>query len=89
MFYLNNCFITVGNFLVILAVKTSDKLKNVSNAFVVNLSVCDLLFVTAVLPFNLYSYAVDGWYLDDRLCKFVGFLGYTLTGNHIFVTVQS
>ena len=37
--------------MVILAVRTTRKLQTVSNAFVVNLSVCDLLFVTIVLPY--------------------------------------
>ncbi|KAK7476311.1 hypothetical protein BaRGS_00032429 [Batillaria attramentaria] len=72
-----------GNLMVILAVRTTKKLQIVSNAFVVNLSVCDLLFVTIVLPFNIYTYLSDGWTLPVLLCKFVGFLGYTLTGTTI------
>ncbi|KAL3853529.1 hypothetical protein ACJMK2_017064 [Sinanodonta woodiana] len=74
----------IGNILVIIAVKTRRKLRTESNVFVVNLSICDLLFVTCVLPFNIYTYLLDGWFLSDRLCKFIGFLGYTLTGTIIF-----
>lgn len=73
----------MGNLMAILAVRTTRKLQVVSNAFVVNLSVCDLLFVTIVLPFNIYTYLADGWNLPVPLCKFVGFLGYTLTGTTI------
>ncbi|XP_050411878.1 G-protein coupled receptor moody [Patella vulgata] len=73
----------VGNVMVILAVKTNKKLQSESNKFVVNLSVCDLLFVTMVLPFNIYTYIEDDWFLDHILCKFIGFLGYTLTGTTI------
>ena len=73
-----------GNLLVILAVRTTRKLQIVSNAFVVNLSVCDLLFVTVILPFNIYTYLTDGWDLPEALCKLIGFLGYTLTGCFLF-----
>ena len=73
-----------GNLLVILAVRTTRKLQIVSNAFVVNLSVCDLLFVTVILPFNIYTYLTDGWDLPEALCKLIGFLGYTLTGSVSF-----
>ena len=66
--------------MVILAVRMTRKLQIVSNAFVVNLSVCDLLFVTVILPFNIYTYLTDGWDMPYGLCKTLGFLGYTLTG---------
>lgn len=69
--------------MVIIAVKTTRILKITSNIFVVNLSICDLTFVIGVLPFNIYTYINDGWYLGDELCLFVGFLGYTLTGKFI------
>ncbi|XP_046558931.1 LOW QUALITY PROTEIN: G-protein coupled receptor moody-like [Haliotis rubra] len=72
-----------GNIMAILAVKTTRKLQTVSNMFVVNLSVCDLMFLLFVLPFNIYTYIADGWYIDTNLCKFVGILGYTLTGTTI------
>ncbi|XP_046329816.2 G-protein coupled receptor moody-like [Haliotis rufescens] len=72
-----------GNIMAVLAVKTTRRLQTVSNMFVVNLSVCDLMFVFLVLPFNIYTYIADGWYIDANLCKFVGILGYTLTGTTI------
>lgn len=72
-----------GNVMVLLAVKKIKKLQTVSNIFVMNLSVCDLLFVGCVLPFNIYTYMADGWFIDSSMCKFVGFMGYTLTGTTI------
>ena len=66
-----------------MAVRMTKKLQVVSNVFVVNLSVCDLLFVTIILPFNIYTYITDGWDLPIELCKTIGFLGYTLTGEII------
>lgn len=68
--------------MVLLAVRKIKKLQTVSNIFVMNLSVCDLLFVGCVLPFNVYTYISDGWFIATSLCKFVGFIGYTLTGNY-------
>ncbi|KAK3610621.1 hypothetical protein CHS0354_009080 [Potamilus streckersoni] len=73
----------IGNILVIIVVKTKRKLQTESNIFVVNLSMCDLLYVTCVLPFNIYTYLENGWFLSEHLCKFTGFLGYTLTGTTI------
>ena len=66
----------------ILAVLTTRKLQTVSNAFVVNLSVCDLLFVSVILPVNIYTYLTEAWHLPPLLCKAIGFLGYTLTGQY-------
>ncbi|XP_076469102.1 G-protein coupled receptor moody-like [Babylonia areolata] len=74
---------SIGNILVIIAVRTTKKLQTASNAFVVNLSVCDLVFVIIILPFNIYTYLADGWNLPILLCKIIGFLGYTLTGTTI------
>ncbi|KAL8563495.1 hypothetical protein ACOMHN_066162 [Nucella lapillus] len=73
----------IGNVMVILAVRTTKKLQTASNAFVVNLSVCDLVFVIIILPFNMYTYLTDGWDLPHILCRIIGFLGYTLTGTTI------
>ncbi|XP_052090654.1 G-protein coupled receptor moody-like [Mytilus californianus] len=72
-----------GNVMVLLAVRKVKKLQTVSNIFVLNLSVCDLLIVVCVLPFNIYTYIADGWFTATYLCKFIGFLGYTLSGTTI------
>ncbi|XP_052090650.1 G-protein coupled receptor moody-like [Mytilus californianus] len=72
-----------GNIMVILAIKKKKKLQTISNVFVMNLAVCDLLLLGCVLPFNIYTYISDGWYTTSTLCKLVGFWGYTLTGTTI------
>ena len=72
-----------GNTLLVLAVCLVQTMRDVTNLFVVNLSVCDLLFVTAVLPFNIYTYITQDWSLDDWLCQAIGFLGYALTGAYL------
>ncbi|XP_069141418.1 G-protein coupled receptor moody-like [Argopecten irradians] len=77
----------IGNVMVIIAVKSTKKLQTVSNYFIINLSISDLVFVTCVLPFNIYTFITDGWYLEETLCKFIGFMGYTLTGTTIMTVV--
>ncbi|GFN93467.1 G-protein coupled receptor moody [Plakobranchus ocellatus] len=72
-----------GNMLVILAVSQTKKLQTASNLFVANLSLCDLLFVSLVLPVNMYTYLEGGWKFHINICRAVGFLGYTLTGTTI------
>lgn len=44
--------VIVGNILVIAAVYSSQKLRNVTNFFIVSLAVADLLVGVAVLPFS-------------------------------------
>ncbi|KAK0043320.1 cytochrome P450 2U1 [Biomphalaria pfeifferi] len=72
-----------GNILVTMAIIQNRKLRTVSNLFVANLSICDLMFVSVVLPVNMYTYLTDGWHYQEEICKFIGFLGYTLTGTTI------
>ncbi|XP_059165560.1 G-protein coupled receptor moody-like [Physella acuta] len=74
---------SVGNILVTLAVIQTKKLQTVSNMFVANLSICDLMFVSVVLPVNMYTYVFNGWQFNMDICRFIGFLGYTLTGTTI------
>ncbi|KAK3789647.1 hypothetical protein RRG08_057165 [Elysia crispata] len=76
-------FGSLGNILVILAVSQTKKLQTASNLFVANLSLCDLLFVSLVLPVNMYTYLEGGWRFNITICRAVGFLGYALTGTTI------
>ncbi|XP_060079202.1 G-protein coupled receptor moody-like [Ylistrum balloti] len=77
----------IGNVMVIVVVKTTKKLQTVSNYFIINLSISDLIFVCCVLPFNIYTFITDGWYMEETLCKFIGFMGYMLTGTTIITVV--
>lgn len=47
-----NIMVVVGNVLVILAVYCTNKLRNVTNMFIVSLAVADLMVGVAVLPFS-------------------------------------
>ena len=63
-----------GNTMVFIAVGLSRKLHNITNAFIVNLSICDFLSCT-ILPFHAVAViAADGWPLADWFCSFIASL---------------
>lgn len=63
-----------GNTMVFIAVGLSRKLHNITNAFIVNLSICDFLSCT-ILPFHAVAViAEDGWPLADWFCSFIASL---------------
>lgn len=63
-----------GNILVIVILAKFENLKSLTNAFILNLAVSDLLF-TAGLPFWAYSH-IYGWTLGEIACKTVNFIFY-------------
>lgn len=70
-----------GNILVIVILAKYENLKSLSNVFILNLALSDLLF-TAGLPFWAYYY-MYGWTLGEPACKTVMFLfsvGYYSSG---------
>ncbi|XP_022079996.1 alpha-1B adrenergic receptor-like [Acanthaster planci] len=77
---------TFGNGLVILAVVLSRKLRTVTNVFVVNLAVADLL-VCLTLPWNavgLFTRPELGWPLPEKLCVALALIVYTCGGCSLF-----
>ena len=63
-----------GNSVVVISVILSKKLRTVTNAFVVNLSVADL-FTALNLPWLVIGVlSVDGWPLPDQLCVLCAFM---------------
>ncbi|XP_062284217.1 chemokine XC receptor 1-like [Scomber scombrus] len=70
-----------GNILVIVILAKYENLKSLTNAFILNLAMSDLLF-TAGLPFWAYSH-MYGWTLGEPACKivnFVFFIGFDSSG---------
>uniref|UniRef100_A0A3Q3KJT1 G-protein coupled receptors family 1 profile domain-containing protein n=1 Tax=Monopterus albus TaxID=43700 RepID=A0A3Q3KJT1_MONAL len=63
-----------GNILVIVILAKYENLRSLTNAFILNLAVSDLLFTTG-LPFWAY-YHMYGWTLGENACKIVNFLFY-------------
>lgn len=58
-----------GNALVILAVATHRKLRNLTNSFVVSLAFADCLVAVTVMPFGIYQqFNNKDWFLGDIAC---------------------
>ncbi|GAB1606631.1 G-protein coupled receptor moody-like [Argonauta hians] len=77
----------IGNALVIIAVKKYKNLQTFANAFIVNLSVVNLLFDLLVLPVHAYTNINQADGLSPSLCKLVAFADYALTGTSILTII--
>ncbi|KAK3094515.1 hypothetical protein FSP39_002759 [Pinctada imbricata] len=73
-----------GNSLVIIAVFTHKRLRTITNAFVVSLSVADFLVALLVMPFAVYQQFNDKkWGLGHYMCKIVTCLDIMTTTSSI------
>ncbi|XP_072296381.1 chemokine XC receptor 1-like [Eucyclogobius newberryi] len=64
-----------GNILVVAVLVKYENLKSITNAFILNLAISDLLF-TAGLPFWVYYHKSGAWTLGETACKAVNFVFY-------------
>lgn len=64
-----NIMVILGNVLVILAVRHTTKLRNVTNMFIVSLAVADLMVGVAVLPFSATWEVFKVWIFGDLWCS--------------------
>ncbi|XP_078576723.1 neuropeptide FF receptor 1-like [Branchiostoma floridae x Branchiostoma japonicum] len=62
-------FCIIGNTLVCLVVVKSPRMQNVTNYFILNLAVADLLVAVFCMPFTLVDNIVYGWPFGDVMCK--------------------
>ena len=82
--YLFACILlgTVGNTVVIMAILRRRKLQTVSNYFVLNLAIADLLFTVCGIPTIITTTIAKKWLLGSFVCDAVGFL------NSLFCTTS-
>ncbi|CAD5124352.1 DgyrCDS12641 [Dimorphilus gyrociliatus] len=64
----------VGNTLVILVVYRNSRMHTVTNYFIVNLAVADILVTVFCLPITLVNNLISGWRLGVVMCKVTPFL---------------
>ncbi|XP_020784873.2 chemokine XC receptor 1-like [Boleophthalmus pectinirostris] len=64
-----------GNSLVIMILVKYENIKSITNAFILNLAISDLIF-TAGLPFWVYYHMNGTWTLGEVACKSVNFVFY-------------
>ena len=74
----------VGNIVVICAVALSKKLRCITNVFVVNLAVADLMTCLNIPWMVVAILSVDGWPLPDWICSSCGFTLIVCIGSSIY-----
>lgn len=75
-----------GNILVLVILALYENLKSLTNIFILNLAISDLVFTTG-LPFWAI-YHIEGWVFSEILCKIVRFVFYTgFYSSILFLTI--
>uniref|UniRef100_A0A8D0BY50 Orexin receptor type 2 n=1 Tax=Salvator merianae TaxID=96440 RepID=A0A8D0BY50_SALMN len=64
----------IGNILVCVAVWKNHHMRTVTNYFIVNLSLADVLVTITCLPATLVVDITETWFLGDNLCKVIPYL---------------
>ncbi|XP_020637444.3 orexin receptor type 2 isoform X2 [Pogona vitticeps] len=64
----------VGNILVCVAVWKNHHMRTVTNYFIVNLSLADILVIITCLPATLVVDITETWFLGNSLCKVIPYL---------------
>ncbi|XP_071115628.1 allatostatin-A receptor-like [Haliotis cracherodii] len=63
----------IGNGLLVYIVVRHAAMRTVTNLYLVNLSVVDILFLVACVPLTSVAYGITDWPFGDGLCKFVNY----------------
>ncbi|XP_078672044.1 G-protein coupled receptor 84-like [Branchiostoma floridae x Branchiostoma belcheri] len=71
---------TVGNIATIATITSNRKLLTVSTAFIVNLSVADLLYSAVLQPITVHSYIAGRWEFGPVFCSVFGYVLFLLFG---------
>ncbi|CAF3687720.1 unnamed protein product [Adineta steineri] len=66
----------LGNSLVIFVAIRFEKLSNVTNCFIVNLAVTDIVFLAFCMPLLVVQYTLEHWYFNQTFCKLLNFISF-------------
>ncbi len=81
---------TVGNVLVIYIFARCRHMRTVTNSFLVNLAVCDLMVVFVCMPFSVAVEIYQNWIYGDVMCRLVNFSqGLSVSASILTLTVIS
>ena len=69
----------IGNSLVLTVVYRNPRLRTITNAYVINLAVSDILMALFCMPLTIISLITVDWSLGDTMCKFQAILGVSLS----------
>ncbi|CAF2375804.1 unnamed protein product [Rotaria sp. Silwood2] len=65
-----------GNGLVIFVAIRFQKLNNVTNCFIVNLAITDIVFLAFCMPLLVVQYTLDHWLFNQVFCKLLNFISF-------------
>ncbi|XP_064631669.1 G-protein coupled receptor 83-like [Lineus longissimus] len=63
-----------GNMMVVYVIVRNRRMHTVTNVFVTNLAVADLLITFLNIPFNIGRYILDDWPFGDEMCHVINFV---------------
>ncbi|RNA11054.1 kiSS-1 receptor [Brachionus plicatilis] len=66
----------LGNGLVIFIAIFYKKLNDITNCYIFNLAITDMLFVIFCIPFTMYIYLYDNWFFGVTFCKLNHFMSH-------------
>ncbi|CAF0834141.1 unnamed protein product [Adineta steineri] len=66
----------IGNSLVIYVATRFQKMNNVTNCFIVNLAITDIVFLAFCMPLLVVQYTSDKWLFNEIFCKLLNFISY-------------
>ncbi|KAK0090037.1 hypothetical protein PV325_003850 [Microctonus aethiopoides] len=64
----------IGNSLVCIAIYRNRSMRTVTNYFIVNLAIADLMVIIFCLPSTVLWDITETWFLGDKLCKIIPYL---------------
>ncbi|XP_066100826.1 C-C chemokine receptor type 1-like [Saccopteryx bilineata] len=76
----------VGNILIVLVLLQHKRLKNMTNIYVLNLAISDLLFLFT-MPFRIHHYRKDNWVFGNVMCKLLSGILYLGRYSEIFFII--
>ncbi|XP_047145727.1 mu-type opioid receptor [Hydra vulgaris] len=90
LIYLFICFLlgVVGNLFVIISIRKYKKLQTITNFFVLNLAISDLLYSLCGVPVIFITTVAKKWLLGNFLCDAIGFLNTLLLTTSIWTLVM-
>ncbi|XP_070579846.1 neuropeptide FF receptor 2-like [Ptychodera flava] len=90
LYTLSFVFGLVGNCLVLFTVAKFHHMRTVTNAFLANLAVCDLLVVLVCMPISLGMEIYVHWIYGPVMCRLVPFIqGVSVSGSMLTLTAVS
>ena len=85
------CFITLfgilGNTMVIVVICRRTNIRNTVNIALLNLAICDLLFVAICVPILAYDFVAGDWWLSEVFCKLFHYLMHITVFMTIYILV--